>query len=235
MTHVQKLTVRLSEVRERLNEIANFEGDDFTDEIRSESETLQTEYKDLEVRYRSAVIAQGEEEAKQAGKFGLGDGESAELRGLLNRVSISDYLAPAKAGGGIAGAASELNAALKVPVAGKSGGVAIPWHVLEVPDGQETRQETGQETRAFTDTAAYAGGVAQRPILQRLFGMDIMDALGVRIDSVPEGRTEWPVNHRGRRAGNETRKDRRRRGGNGSFRYGNVESKTTDGQVRIYA
>ena len=195
MTTVQKLTVRLSEVRERLNEIAGLEGDDFTDEIRSESETLQTEYKDLEVRYRSAVIAQGEEEAKQAGKFGQGDAETAEIRGLLDRVSLADYMAPAAGGIGIDGAASELNAALKVATAGKSGGVCIPWNVLEVPGVEpETRQEQdGQETRAFTSTTQYPGGVSQRPILQRLFGMDIMAALGVRIDSVPEGRTEWPL------------------------------------------
>ena len=32
-----------------------------------------------------------------------------------------------------------------------------------------------------------------RPILQRLFGVEIMGALGVRIDSVPAGRTEWPL------------------------------------------
>ena len=49
------------------------------------------------------------------------------------------------------------------------------------------------EARAFTTTTNYAGGVAQRPILQRLFGMDIMDALGVRIDTVPAGRSEWPL------------------------------------------
>ena len=29
--------------------------------------------------------------------------------------------------------------------------------------------------------------------LQRLFGPGIMDALGVRVDSVPSGRTEWPL------------------------------------------
>ena len=33
----------------------------------------------------------------------------------------------------------------------------------------------------------------QRPILQRLFGPGIMDTLGVRIDSVPSGRSEWPL------------------------------------------
>ena len=197
MTSKQKITLRMSEVRERLNEIAAIEGDDFTDEIRSESETLGNEYKDLETRYRAAVIAEAEEEANAAGQFGQGDGESAEIRGLLDRVSLADYLAPASGGVGLAGAAAELNAALKVPVAGKAGGVSIPWNVLEVRQDGFNRQESGQEgegeTRAFTTTMQYAGGVAQRPILQRLFGMDIMDALGVRIDSVPEGRTEWPL------------------------------------------
>ena len=33
----------------------------------------------------------------------------------------------------------------------------------------------------------------QRPILQRLFGAGVMDSLGVRMDSVPVGRAEWPL------------------------------------------
>ena len=37
------------------------------------------------------------------------------------------------------------------------------------------------------------GPEAQRPILQRLFGPGIMDLLGVRVDSVPAGRSEWPL------------------------------------------
>ena len=192
MTTAQKITLRISEVRERLNEIAGMEGDAFTDEIRSESETLQTEYKDLETRYRSAVVAEGIEEGQAAGQFGTRDGESAEIRQLTERVQISDYLDPAAVGGQVQGAASELNAAMDVPVTSRSGGVLVPWAVLSGPP--ETRQADGNlETRAFTATAAYGGGIEQRPILQRLFGLDIMDALGVRIDTVPEGRTEWPL------------------------------------------
>ena len=49
MTPAMKIQLRLSQVRKRLNEIAGLEGDDFTDEIRSEAETLQNEYSDLEV------------------------------------------------------------------------------------------------------------------------------------------------------------------------------------------
>ena len=63
-----------------------------------------------------------------------------------------------------------------------------------LPDGGlETRQDDGRETRALTTTANYAGPVKQRPILDRLFAPGILEALGVRLDSVPSGRAEWPL------------------------------------------
>ena len=189
MTSKQKIELRISEVRQRLNEISALEGDDFTPEIRGEANTLQGEYADLEVRHRSAIVAESAEEARMQGAFNEGDGESAEIRQLMTAVSIGDYLTPASAGSGIMGRARELNAALKVEAMGKSGGVSIPWIVLAGPPPE--RREA--EQRAFTDTGAYAGGIAARPILQRLFGPGILDALGVRIDSVPSGRTEWPL------------------------------------------
>ena len=176
-----------------MNEIAGIEGDSFTDEIRSEADTLHREFKDLETRHRSAIMAEGVEEQRAAGQFtGEGDGEPAEIRSLLGRVNLADYLTPASAGLGLAGPAAELNAALECPLVGTGGGVAIPWRILAGPELRSERPE-GMERRAFTDTGDYAGGVAARPILQRLFGMDIMAALGVRMDSVPAGRTEWPL------------------------------------------
>lgn len=196
MTPLQKITVKLSETRERLNELSGI--DEPTDEQRSEMDTLITEYSTLEQRHRAAVVAQGETEAAAVGLFADGstDGDTAELRSLLGRVKLTDYLAPASAGVGLAGAAAELNAALEVPTVGKQGGVCIPWRML-LPDGgltPETRTDgDGVEQRAFTTTTQLDGPVMQRPILQRLFGMDIMDTLGVRIDTVPVGRTEWPL------------------------------------------
>ena len=191
MTNKQKIELRLSEVRSRLNEISGIEGEAFTDEIRGEADALQTEYKTLEVRHRAAITSEAEEEARMQGAFNEGDGESAEIRQLMGAVSLADYLTPATAGSGIEGRARELNQALKVEAVGKSGGVAIPWAVLAGPLPAPEKREA--ERRAFTDTTAYAGGIAARPILQRLFGPGILDALGVRIDSVPSGRTEWPL------------------------------------------
>ena len=191
MTNKQKIELRLSKVRSRLNEIAGLDGEGFTDEVREELDGLESEYGDLERRHRAAILSEGEAQAAAIGQFpdGSTDEDGAEVRQLLGRVTLADYLGPASAGAGIRGAAAELADALGVPAAGPSGGVAIPWRML-LPGGGI---EPPAEVRAFTSTSNYAGPIQQRPILQRLFGMDIMETLGVRIDSVPTGRAEWPL------------------------------------------
>ena len=52
---------------------------------------------------------------------------------------------------------------------------------------------SAQEVRAVTTTTQYGGPTMQRPILQRLFGPSLFDMLGVRVDTVPAGRSEWPL------------------------------------------
>ena len=180
MTTKQKIALRLSVVRSRLNEIAGLEGEAFTPEVREEAAQLETEYGDLEIRHRSAIISEGTEEQEAIGLFADGqDSDGAELRQLLGRVTLADYLQPALAGVGITGAAAELAAALGVETMGKGGGVAVPWRILE--------------ERAFTTTTNNDGPEFQRSILQRLFGAGVMDTLGVRLDTVPVGRTEFPL------------------------------------------
>ena len=161
MTSKQKITLRLSEVRSRLNEISYIEGDAFTDEIRGEADALQSEYKTLETRHRAAITSEAAEESRMQGAFGEGDGESAEIRQLMGAVSLGDYLTPASAGSGIEGRARELNAALQVEAIGKNGGVSIPWAVLTGPT--PAPEARSREERAFTDTGDYAGGVAAAP------------------------------------------------------------------------
>ena len=60
MTNSQKIQIRQSEVRQRLNELSGLEGDDFTAEHRAETEKLSTEYSDLETRFRAATLAEVE-------------------------------------------------------------------------------------------------------------------------------------------------------------------------------
>ena len=179
MTRKQKLEIERSEKVQRLNELLGMDPETLTDELRGEMDTLTKRMPALETELRAAITAEAAEEAEARGMFGNGDGEAAEVRQLLTRTTLTDYLGPAASGTGVEGRAAELSAALKVPLAGKGGGVAVPWEVLEV--------------RAFTTTAANDGPEMQRPILQRLFGPGVMDTLGVRMDTVPVGRAEWPL------------------------------------------
>lgn len=190
MTTAQKLALRLSELRGKLNELSGLA--EVTDEQRNEIDALTAEYQTKEAQHRAAIVVEADEEREAAGQFGNGDGEPAEVRALLDRVTLWDYLNPAAAGLGLAGAPVELAGALKVPAVGASGGVAIPWRMLETAESRAAPTPT-PERRAFTTTTQLDGPTMQRPILQRLFGMDIMGALGVRMDSVPSGMTEWPL------------------------------------------
>ena len=71
--------------------------------------------------------------------------------------------------------------------------MAVPWRMLLPALPEPEQRAADPERRAFTTTAQYDGGTAARPILQRLFGRDILGALGTRVDSVPAGLTEWPL------------------------------------------
>ena len=190
MTTAQKLAIRLSEVRSKLNDLSGL--DELTDEQRNEIDSLTKEYQAKEAQHRAALTVEADEQRAAEGEFGNGDGEAAEVRALIGRVTLYDYLRPAAAGIGLAGAPVELAGALKVPAVGANGGIAIPWTMLELPEHRAASAPRG-ESRAFTTTTNLDGGTMQRPILQRLFGMEILGALGVRIDTVPSGMTEWPL------------------------------------------
>ena len=84
MTNAQKIRLRLSQVRQRLNEIAGVEGDAFTDEVRSEAASLQAEFADLETRHQAAIVAEGEGETRATGDdLDAEARERLELRSLL--------------------------------------------------------------------------------------------------------------------------------------------------------
>ena len=184
MIHSQKLELRRSLVRQRLAELSGV--DELDDAMRDETDKLTTEWTDLETRHRAAIISEGEDEASRAETFESTDGEYREIR---SRANLGAYLGAAAAGTGVTPGSpeDELNGALEVRSSG--GGVPIPWAMLEAGRGPVE----ARETRVFTETSASDGSNIQRPILQRLFGEGLFDSLGVRLDSVPVGRSEWPL------------------------------------------
>ena len=90
MTNAQKLTVRASEIRQRLNEISGLEGDALTDEVRAESTTLGNEFADVETKLRAAITADDGERT-----VATEDGEARELRQLTEKTNLGSILAAA--------------------------------------------------------------------------------------------------------------------------------------------
>ena len=88
MTASQRLTVRASEIRTRLNEIAGLDGDTVTDEIRAETDRLTTEYGTVETQLRAAIVAEDEERREAETRGGGDDAETRELRALQGRASL---------------------------------------------------------------------------------------------------------------------------------------------------
>ena len=83
MTNSQKLALRLSEVRQKLNELLAI--DNPNDEQRAELAQLSGEYPGLETQYRAAVIAESEETERRAIDD---DAQSAKYRQLVDRVEL---------------------------------------------------------------------------------------------------------------------------------------------------
>ena len=168
MTPAMKIQLRLSQVRSRLNEISGLEGDAFTDEIRSEAESLQNEYSGLEVRHQAAIVAEGEPETRAL------DGPDAEMRErieLRSKASLTGYLQAALAGRQVMGAEAELQAAAGI-------GNGIPLELWDVP----------VETRADASTAAPGTvGVNLDRIRPAVFANSIAPRLNIEMPRVESG------------------------------------------------
>lgn len=175
MTNSQRLAVRLSEIRQRLNEIAGLEGDAFTDEIRQESDRLQAEYRDTETRYRAAIVGEGE--AERRALESQPDAEMRERLELRGKAQLSGYLRAALSGRRVDGAEKELQEAAKI-------GDGIPLELWDV--AQPEHREA--EHRADASTAAPGTvGVNLAPIQPAVFAQSILPRLGVEMPRVASG------------------------------------------------
>ena len=176
MLNSQIIQLRISEVRSRLNEIAGFEGDIFTDEIRTENDGLRTEFRDLETRYQSALIGEDDDRinapAVPVAGLSVADRERLELRG---RVSIGSYIAAALSGRNVQGAEAELQ-----QLAGVAG---IP---LEAFDTQAVLETRAAEDRAITPAPGTVG-INLDPIRPAVFAPSIAEKLMIDMPSVDSG------------------------------------------------
>ena len=179
MTNVQKLQIRQSEIRERLNELSNPETE-LSDDGKAELNKLMAEMAEIEPKLRGAIVAEQESiESRNDGSS-----SDSQLDGLRQRASVSEYIRQAVNGQPLSGACLELNQELKiVPVRGQGGGVLMPVEQLALR----------ADVANTTTTAADADETQRRPIFSRLFATGVSEVMGVRYDSVPVGLIEYPI------------------------------------------
>ena len=183
MTDSQRLQVRASEIRTRLNDIAGLPDDGLTDEIRAETDRLTAEYRDVETRIRAALVAEDGERkaADERLNDGAPDAETRELRALQGRISIGRFLSAFGNQTPVDGAEREICEHRGITTAGN----VLPWDALLPPT----------ETRADVATVAPASGnpVNQHEILPRVFATASVSRLGVSMPTVAAGEASYPL------------------------------------------
>ena len=174
MTNAQKIELRLSAVKQRLNEISGLDGDDFTDEVRSEASALEKEYPDLETRHRAAILADGT--TTETRSVETGDAQDRERLELRGKASVGRYLLGA-ARGKVEGAERELADAAGVP----DGAIPLELWATERRDDQ-LQLETRDISPAPSTT-----GINLDVLRPAVFAPSIVDKLGVEMPMVESG------------------------------------------------
>jgi len=179
MTNLQRLELRASEIRQRLNELSGLETGELTDETRSEMDTLSTEYADVERQKRAAILA-GDTPSETPEPSG--DAETREIDGLIQRAEIRAYLASAASGEPVKGAERELRQAI---LGDGAPDTDMPIDVL-LPLASEL------ETRA--DASTDVGSAIQhnqQNIVGRIFAETSGAYMGVQRPSVLVGESHY--------------------------------------------
>ena len=178
MTNAQKLAIRLSEIRQKLNELSG--KDELTEAEETDLRSLSTEYPKLEERHRAALISESVEEAEALdGEDGDGeDRERSELRSrsrLAKYVSASARRAPGRGcrGGAIGGC--------RLPRRGAPGAVRGPALGHRRP-----------ERRAVTPAPATTDENLA-PIVPAIFDRSAAAWLGIEMPTVATGDAGFPV------------------------------------------
>ena len=179
MTKTQRLELRASEIRQRLNELSGIDTGELTDEQRGEIDRLANEYSDVERQKRAAIIAGDAPEIPEPN--GAGDGESREIDNLLERAEIKNYLTAAASGIPVDGAERELRHAILGDDVDES---YMPIDMLDTTMLLETRAD------AATNVAD-AIQHNQQSIAGRIFAQTAGAYMGVQRPSVGIGETHY--------------------------------------------
>ena len=183
MTESQRIQVRQSELRQKINAVNT---DTMTDEERLELDGWTTQYQKLEVEYRRAVILEDAELERAGRPPEEQDSQQQEARDIANRARCHQYIRAAVERRQVSGAEAELNAVLNIQ---PSGHVELPLAMLLPRTEYSVDRNETVEYRADTVTALNAldGSVMTGRIIDRLFRASILDWLGIGRDIATSG------------------------------------------------
>ena len=166
MSPLQKLQVRQSEIREKINTLLG--NDSRSETEQAELETLTTEGQKLEPEIRAAIVAEPDPNETHVG----GDAADLELRSLIQEASPGRILAAVHGRRNTEGREAELQQHFKV------GGNELPHAMLEV--------------RAQTEAPANVA-TQQAEIIQPIFGQTAAAFLNIPMPTVPPGAATYPI------------------------------------------
>ena len=179
MTALQKIQLRLSEIRTKLSELGAVEGD-LTAEQTAEIGTLRTEYQACEVRSQALIVAEPvEEETVEE----TPDAEARAFEELLESASLGEACAAVVEHRQAEGPTAELQEHFKLR------GNQIPLEMLET---RAQRERTEHRTAGVTPAPGQTGQ-AQRPIIAAVFPQAAITFLDIAQDRVPVGDAVYTV------------------------------------------
>ncbi|MCF7746997.1 phage major capsid protein [Sulfitobacter sp. M39] len=169
-----KIQRRQSEIRQELAVLVGKESPS-EDETRS-METLDTEYRANEARYRAALIAEDEERRDAGAELETrSDTEWAEVMAGFEMRQVALALDEGRA---LEGRTAEVVSELRSH--GGYRGVPIPWGALETRAGETVAAGTPNPMRTA-------------PIIERLFAGSVAARMGGQMVNVGVGEMEYPV------------------------------------------
>ena len=172
MTASQKIQIKLSEHRQKLNTLLGVETRD--EAQQTELERLTGEVQALEPKLRAALAAEPDPQTKTTDT--TGDPEARERIEIRSRTGLGEFLHAAVTGAEVHGAAAEYAAACKVPAAGH-----VPMAIF---------RDRQPETRAITAGPAVDG--PPQPTVPFVFERSAAASLGILMPMVPAGQVQIP-------------------------------------------
>jgi HK97 family phage major capsid protein len=169
-----KISRRQSEIRQALSALVGKEKPS-DDETRSMAD-LDTEYRNNEVRFRAALVAEDTERRDAGKELDTRDGKA--WSDLIGRFELRQVALALDEGKTLDGATAEVVAEMRNR--GGYRGIPVPWMALERRSGE-------------TVASGVPDPKETRPIIVRLFPASVAGRMGAQMINIDHGLVEWPV------------------------------------------